>query len=51
MFLHFAPWNILAAGKLATRQVLLPTPEIGGAFLGVLVAERSGGHSLCCSRC
>ena len=25
MFLHVAHWNILAAGKLVTRQVLLPT--------------------------
>jgi hypothetical protein len=40
MFLHVAHWNILAAGKLVTRQVLLPTqrraslqPRFGGAWV------------------
>jgi hypothetical protein len=43
MFLHVAHWSILAAGKLVTRQVLLPTqriaslqPRFGGAFMWLL---------------
>ena len=47
MFLHVAHWNILAAGKLVTRQVLLPTQRehhyrafVGAARATLRVVEK-----------